>query len=153
MNRESSSDTVKSRNQPEYPWWEPYLFTAGVLVAFVMVLIAFGFVARIPHIEAILFVLATIAAVVSAFRASSTNPTVIGKVLFAGFFTLASVAYFSKPERWLGFGFAGMAFVWLCLSIHAGAIQRARRKERLAKLDRAVETLSRALPSEPKEPG
>jgi len=153
MHSESSNDTTNSRNQPEYPWWEPYVFTGGVLVAFVIVLIAFGYVARIPYIEPILFVLATIAAVVAAFRASSTTPTVIGKVLLAGSFTLASVAYFSKAERLLGCGFAGMALVWLCLSIHAGAIQRARRKERLAKLDRAVETLSRALPSEQKETG
>ena len=151
MSRESSNDSAKTMAQPGYPWWEPYVFTAGVLLAFVVVLIAFGHVATIPYIEPILFVLATTAAVIAAFRKSSTSPTVIDKALLVTFFSLASVGYISKAANLLGFGFAGLALVWLCLSIHAVVIRHARRKEQLAKLDRAVETLSRALPVEQKE--
>ena len=146
MNKEFATELAK----PRHRWWEPYLFTAGVLLAIVVAFIVFGYITTIPYVELILFVLATIAAVATAFRSSSTIPTFIDKILVATFFTLASVAYISMAESALALVFAGMALIWLCLSVHAVVIRRARLKEQTAKFGLTVEALSRALSGDQK---
>jgi hypothetical protein len=145
MNVRSDSEVTQEHGRRKWPWWEPYAFTAGVLAAFVVVLIAFGYIARVPYFEHVFFVLWAIAVWVGVFRGSSTPPSLVGNICLAAFFGLAGVAYLSKSKYVLGIGYVGLAPICLFLAIRAGTIQRARTKEGLAKLDRAVETLRRAV--------
>ena len=125
----------------KWPRWDPYLFTAGVLTALIVLLIVFGYVTRIPFVEHILFGLMTIAAVVQAIRRSSTLSSVSGDILLSAFFGLAGLAYLSKSELLLGIEYSVLSVIWLSMAAHAGVNRHTLRKEGLARLDRAVETL------------
>ena len=145
MNVRSDSEVTEENGRRKWPWWESYVFTAGVLATFVVVLIALGYIAGIPHLEHVFFALMTIATLVRVFRRSSTPPSLAGNILLAAFFGLAGAAYLSKSEFVWGISYAILALTCLFLAVRAGSILRARRKERLAKLDRAVESLRRAV--------
>lgn len=148
MSAHADDNADKKTLGPNWPWWEPYVFTAFVLAAFVVLLMVFGFIARIPFAEHILFALMTIAAVIEAFRRSTRVPSLGGQVFLVVFFGLASFAYFSKNQFWFGIGYAVLATVWVCLSINAGIARHKLRKAASAKLERAVETLRRAINSD-----
>ena len=105
----------------------------------------FGYIARIPFAEYVLFALMTIAAVIGAIRKSATVPSMAGGIFLVVFFGLASFSYLSKTQLFSGIGYAVLAAVWLCLSIYAGVARHKLRKETSAKLDRAVETLRRVV--------
>ena len=64
---------------------------------------------------------------------------------------LVSIACVSNAQSVLGLAFADMALVWFCFSVHARIMKRLQRKERLAKLDRAVKNLDRAMRKVSKE--
>lgn len=137
-------EVTENNDRRKWPWWEPYVFTAGVLAAFVVVLIAFGFLTRIPYLEPALFVVMTFAAAVNAFRRCSTTSSLAGNLCLTMFFGLASAVYLAKSEFLLGGGYGTLAVIWLCLAVRAGIIHREFQKERSDKLDRAVEILRRA---------
>lgn len=106
---------------------------------------AFGMVGDYPYILMGLFLLSTLFAVVTVLRSRALRPSVFSNALPAIFFALASAAYFSEPDLFLGAAFASMSIVWICLTIHAVMLKRRLRSERLQKLDRAVELLGRAM--------
>ncbi len=98
MSIHADGNTDEKTPGPKWPWWEPYVFTACVLAAFVVLLMVFGYIARIPFAEHILFALMTIAAVIEAIRRSTTAPSLAGQIFLVVFFGLASFAYFSGNQ-------------------------------------------------------
>ena len=141
MNTQRDKKSPSKDAGRKWPWWEPHVFTAGVLAALVVLMIACGYITRIPFVEHILFALMTIAAIIQVVRRSSTATSVGGNVALSVFFGLASLAYSSKSELLLGIEYSVLSVIWLALAIHAGVIRHRMRKERLARLDRAVDTL------------
>lgn len=145
MNTQTDETPGGKTRGARWPWWEPYVFTAFFLAAVVALLMVFGYIARIPFVEHILFALMTVAAVIEASRRSSTVPSLAGNISLTLFFSVACFAYVSKAELLLGIGYAVLAVIWFCLSINAAVARRRMKRERSAKLDRAVETLRRAV--------
>ena len=110
------------------------------------IIFSFSFIASaVSYFEPMMFGVLTALAIVSVLRRKMSNPRVIGKVLMTMFLMIASIAYVSNAERVTGLAFAAMALVWFCLSVHAGITKRLQRQERLAKLDRAVNSWDRAM--------
>lgn len=145
MNTQRDISSASKDDSRKWPRWGPYVFTAGVLAALIVMMIVFGYVARIPFVEHILFGLMTIAAVVQVVRRSSTASSVGGNVLLSGFLGLAGLAYFSKSELVLGIEYSALSAIWFALAIRAGVIRHRMRKEGLRRLDRARETLRAAV--------
>ena len=132
-----------------WPWYEPYMFTGGVLVVFVAFLIACGilgdFLKRIPFGWAIWLGLFTAAGVADFFRKPDRLPSVIWPLLLALFFGVAAFAYHTNVDRWFGIWHAVLAGLFLCVAVKSGIVRHRLRKEQLAHLDQAVETLRRAV--------
>ena len=106
MDRASAENPDRNTSGRNWPWWEPYVFTVGVLVAFVAFFIACGifgdFLERIPFGWPVFFGLWTMAAIVESFRKSRTASSLVGNLLLSLFFGLAAVAYATKSDRVLG---------------------------------------------------
>ena len=148
MNVPPEEDSDSQSQDQKWPWWEPYVVTGCIAAAFIAFLMVCGYIGRIPFVEHVLFVLMTIAAVVAAVRRSTTVFSLAGSILLFLFFALASLAYLLEVQLLLGIGYAVLAGVWLCLSINAGVTRHRQKGEGSAKLDRAVETLRRAIQDE-----
>ena len=145
MNVHPEEDSDARSPGQKWPWWEPYVFTACIAAAFIALLMACGYIGRIPFVEHVLFALMTIAAVIGAIRRPTTALSLAGNIFVSLFFALASLAYLLKAHPLLGIGYAVLAGIWLCLSINAGVTRHRQKREASAKLDRAVETLRRAV--------
>ena len=146
MTEEDARKRNESKHPLRYLWWEPYLYTSTVIFVIGISCFAFNFIASaVSYFEPIMFGVVTALAFVSVLRRKMSNPRVIGKVLMTMFLMIASIAYVFSAERVIGLAFAAMALVWFCLSVHAGITKRLQRQERLAKLDRAVNSLDRAM--------
>lgn len=125
----------------KYRWWEPYTFTISLLVGLAIVMAVLGFVAQVPYIQPTLLGVATVLAVIEAWRKPVASPSIVGRLIAAAFFSLASWAYFSGEEALLACAYSIMALIWFCLSIHAYLLRKSQEKDRLAKLDRAIESI------------
>ena len=125
------------------------MFTGGVLVAFVGFLIAcaiFGdFLERIPFGWAVWLGLFTVAGVFDFFRKPDRMPSATWPLLLSLFFGVAAFAYHTNPDRWFGAWHAVLASLFVCLAMKSAIRRHRLRKERLARLDQAVETLRRAV--------
>lgn len=141
----SSKLIEESEKSPQdvirYHWWEPYSFTASLFVGIAIVMVVLGYIGSFPYVQPALFGMATLLSIVSAFRKTVDTPSAIVRFLAASFFALACYAYFSQGEPGLAGGFGAMAIAWFGLTIHAVLLNRSRRKERLAKLDRAINSI------------
>lgn len=122
-----------------YPWWEPYAFTAGILGAFILLLIAFGYVAQIPLIRPILLTLATLGAVFRVTR--KTAEPVAWNILATGFFGLLSCSYIAKDEISLAVWSATLAGIWFVITIIAVGKRRRINQDAFAKSARSLERL------------
>jgi len=139
---QSSEETESSsKDAISYHWWEPYSFTASLLVGIAIVMVVLGYIGSFPYVQPALFGIATILSIVSAFRKTVNAPSAIVRFLAASFFALACYAYFTQGEPGLASGFGAMAIAWFGLTIHAIMVNRARKNERLAKLDRAINSI------------
>ena len=141
--RADNPDRIKCRHN--WPWWEPYVFTAGVLAAFVVFFIACGIFGsaldRFPFGWTIWLALFTAAAVADLLRRSSRSYSLIWPLLLSMFFGAAAIAYRTRPDRWFGVWHGALAILFLCSAVKSGVLQHRMKKEGLARLDRAGETL------------
>ena len=145
MNIDDDRESTVTTDGPKWPWWEPYVYTAGVFAAVIVLLMGFGVVARLPFAEHIVFGLMTIAGLVEAVRKSASAPSLAGNISFVVFFGLAGFAYFSMGQRFLGFGYVLLTVIWLYLSANAAVTRHKLAKESSARLGRAVETMRRVV--------
>ncbi|MDG1898036.1 MAG: hypothetical protein P8J37_24300 [Fuerstiella sp.] len=106
---------------------------------------AFGYVARIPFAEHIMFSLVTIAAIVQALRRSTPSSSLPCNISVIAFFGLASFAYMSTKQLLPGAGYALMSVIWLGLTIYAAMVRHRLEKESSATLARAVNSTRRAM--------
>jgi len=127
------------------PWWEPYVFTAFAAAAFVAVLIVLGFIAEIPFAVHILFAVMTLVGLLEAILKPSKPGSMFGCICAMVFFALAGTAYISQAQVLLGVGYFTFAAIWAGLSINAGITRHRMRREQLSRLDRAVDSLRRAV--------
>lgn len=141
MSQAPPNETGKRPTSIEYPWWEPYVFTAFVIVGVIVFLMVVGWIDRIPLMEHILLGLMTLAALFDFFRAKHEMPAIAGKLgstLFFGF--IAGLYLFDR--QWIpGIGYAVIALIWLVLLVLAAIERRRIRRETFKKLDRAIESL------------
>ena len=128
-----------------WPWWEPYVFTAFAAAAFVALLIVLGFVAEIPFAVHILFAVMTLVGLLEAVLKPSKPGSVFGCICAMVFFGLAGMAYVSQAQVLLGIGYSTFAAIWAGLSIKAGITRHRMRREQLARLDRALDSLRGAV--------
>ncbi|RMG38534.1 MAG: hypothetical protein D6725_06955 [Planctomycetota bacterium] len=152
MDQSSTENPERKSSGRSWPWWKPYVFTLGMLLAVVVFLIACGifadFLERIPFAWPMFFSLWTLAAIIESFRESRAASSLVGNLLLSLFFGLAALAYSIKPDPTLAVSYGLLAVIWLCLAVKAGTMRRKRQKQQLPKLDRAVETMSRAVGQE-----
>ena len=112
----------ESPKKQKYPWWEPYVFTAVLLLGFAVAFIALGFAASIPYFLPCIFAVATAGALWDAVR----NPPklVIDKAFTACFLVLMGFGAFFVATKFLSLAYFGMAMAWFGLAIHAATVQR-----------------------------
>ena len=70
---------------------------------------------------------------------------VIWPLLLALFFGVAAFAYHTNLDRWFWIWHAVLAGLFLCVAVKSGIVRHRLRKEQLAHLDQAVDTLRRAV--------
>ena len=128
-----------------WPWWEPYVFTAFAAAAFLALLIVLGFAAEIPFAVHILFAVMTLVGLLEAILKPSKPSSVLGCICATVFLGLAGMAYVSQTQVLLGVGYFTFAVIWAGLSIKAGITRYRMHHEQLARLDRAVDSLRRAV--------
>jgi len=128
-----------------WPWWEPYVFTAFAAAAFVAVLMVLGFIAEIPFAVHILFAVMTLVGLLEAILKPAKPGSVFGCICAMVFLGLAGTAYVSQAQVLLGIGYLTFAAIWAGLSIKTGITRHRMRREQLARLDRAVDSLRRAV--------
>ena len=141
---EDNESDVKAAGR-SWSWWEPYVFTAFAAAAFLALLIVLGFVAEIPFAVHILFAVMTLVGLLEAILKPSKPGSVFGCICAMVFFGLAGTAYVSQAQVLLGIGYFTFAAIWAGLSIKAGITRYRMRREQLARLDRAVDSLRRAV--------
>ncbi len=139
---QSSNSPATSRN---WPWWEPYAFTAGVFAAFVALLVCLWLVGRHPLAEHIFFVGMTAASILEAARDTSRQPAVLSNFCCLLMATLAAVGYESQGNQFLGVGYAVLAGAWTSMTINAIVTRRRLWREASARLGASVERVRRAL--------
>lgn len=150
MNEFSPQNPGRNTSRGTTPWWEPYVFTGGVLIAFVAFFIACGILGhvlqRIPFAWALWLALFTVAGVIDFFRKPNTTPSATWPLLLSVFFGLAAFAYRTNPDRWFGVWHTLLAILFACLAIKCALTRYRLRKEQLARTDQAVETMRRGWP-------
>ena len=145
MNTSKNKESDVTKGGRKWPWWEPYVFTAFAAAAFVALLIVLGFIAEIPFAIHILFAVMTLVGLLEAILKPSKPSSVFGCICATVFFGLAGMAYVSQAQVLLGVGYFTFAVIWASLSIKAGITRHRMRREQLARLDRAVDSLRRAV--------
>jgi len=145
MNTSKSKESDVTKNGRKWPWWEPYAFTAFAAAAFVALLIVLGFIAEIPFAIHILFAVMTLVGLLEAILKPSNPGSVFGCICAMVFFALAGTAYILQAQVLLGVGYFTFAAIWAGLSIKAGITRHRMRREHLSRMDRAVDTLRRAV--------
>ena len=144
-NDQTPDSTPGVRN---WPWWEPYAFTAGVFAAFVALLVCLWLVGRHPFAEHVFFVGMTVASICEAARGTSRQPAVLSNLCCLLMATLAAVGYLSQNNQVLGVGYAALAGAWASMTINAVVTRRRLRREASTRLDASVERVRRALGNE-----
>lgn len=144
-----TKDSAKISDSPatarNWPWWEPYAFTAGVFAAFVALMAFLWLVGRHPFAEHVFFVGMTVASVFEAARGTSRSPSVLSHFSCLLMATLAAVGYLSQDNHLLGIGYAALAGAWASMTINAVVTRRRQRREASARLEASIERMRRAL--------
>ena len=130
-----------TNKKPEWPWWEPYVFTSFVIVGMIVFMMVCGWIGRIPLMEHVLLGLMTLAALFDFFRKPGELPAVGGKLGSSLFFGFISGLYFSDGQWIPGISYSIMSGIWFVLLILAIIERRKIRLETLRKLDKAIESL------------
>jgi hypothetical protein len=118
--------------------WKPYVFTGGLLAAFILLSLVWGAVERTGHSDLIFFLLMAAASVAPPYsyrKVSRSAPW--GYIVALLIFGLLSCAYFTHDEPWLGVGYAVLAVILFARSIRAAKARREVQQEVLARADRA----------------
>lgn len=118
---DSLSAMSESSKQQKYPWWEPYVFTAVVLIGFLVAITTFGYAASIPFFLPGMFAVVTVGGLRDAVR--KPPKSVIDKALFACFLSLLSIGSVTETI-FLSFVYLGMAMTWFAVAFHAGMALR-----------------------------
>lgn len=148
MTKQSDQISDPPSTARNWPWWEPYAFTAGVFAAFVALLACLWLVGRHPFAEHVFFVGMTVASILEAARGTSRQPAVLSNFCCLLMTTLAAVGYLSQANQLLGVGYAVLAGAWASMTINAVVTRRRLRREASARLDASVERVRRALGSQ-----
>lgn len=138
---EEFDNQKKNAKAPEWPWWEPYVFTSFVLVGVLVFLMICGVIARIPLMEHILLGLMTLAALFDFFRKKGELPSVAGKLGSTLFFGFIGGLYLNQAQWIPGIGYCGMSLVWFVLFVLSVRERRRIRLETLKKLDQVIDSL------------
>ena len=139
--------------RPTWPWWEPYLFTTGILAMVAAFFIAGGYLLPVVgrYLEAydlgdhIFLILTTLTLVLEAVRKSTRAPSLTGFVFCTVFTALVSFSYWSRDETYFGVGFGILTATGIGLSIRAALIRSRLRVEQAEKIQQASETMRRVF--------
>jgi len=145
MKTSTNAESDVTKGGRNWLCWEPYVFTAFAAAAFVALLKVLGFIAEIPFALHILFAVMTLVGLLEAILKPSKPGSVFGCICAVVFFGLAGMAYISQAQVLLGVGHFTFAAIWAGLSIKAGITRYKMRREQLARLDRVVDSLRRAV--------
>jgi hypothetical protein len=143
----------KTPPPPRWPWWEPYAFTAGLLVMVAVFLVVGGYL--LPVVGGLLephgigdygfLVLSTLLVVYELFGKNTRVRSLAGCLLCTGFFALVSFSYFSLQELYLAAGFGVLTAACTGLSVKAVVVGRRLRAKQSEKLRQASETMRRVF--------
>ncbi len=129
----------------KWPWWQPYLFTSGVLAAFVVLLLFFDFLASIPWAEPILFGLLTLAAVVHAFRKPLRPPSYWSELVLALALGLGCLACLAEQQVLLSVCYGALSLTWLGVALRCATLRRSMLKVRSAERNRALQAFEQQI--------
>ena len=134
MDRSSAENPKRYPSWQGWPCWEPYIYTVGVLIAFVAFIIACGLLGDFLDQRSfgwpIFFGLCTMGALIGSLRKSRTMSSLTGNLLISTFFSLAAISYAALA---VCYGLLGMILFALvvkagrrkCPAVHAKLVSDA----------------------------
>jgi len=132
-----------------WPWWEPYVFTLGVLLAFIGFIVACGvFGDFLDHIFLgwpLFLGLCTIGALIGSFRKAGALASPVWSALMSVWMGMAAVVHVTKAEHPLALWYGLLAAIWCIITTRAVVMRGVTKRERLARMERTVETVRRAV--------
>tara|TARA_B100000809_G_C15013014_1_gene485636 strand:+ start:111 stop:701 length:591 start_codon:yes stop_codon:yes gene_type:complete len=148
-----SDPDKRTTPRPTWPWWEPYVFTAGILAMVAMFLIVGGYLLPVvsSYLEAndlgdhIFLILTSLTLVLEAVRKSTRAPSLTGCVFCTVLTALFSLSYWSRDETYFGVGFGLLTATGIGLSVRAALIRTRLRVEQAEKIKQASETMRRVF--------
>ena len=125
--------------------WGPYVFTFGLLVLFFVALGIYSYARELPGLELVLFSLATLHAWFF-YRSEFAGPHSISQPVLLTFICIAMCFGDMVRGELLGcIGFGVLSVIWSAITWKRVIGRAAMKRERRAKLDRVVESVTRVV--------
>ena len=125
--------------------WGPYVFTFGLLVLFIVALGIYSYARELTGLELVLFSLATLHAWFF-YRGEFDGPHSISQPVLLTFICIAMCFGDMVRGELLGcVGFGVLSVIWSAITWKRVIGRAAMKRERRAKLDRVVESVTRAV--------
>ncbi|MEC7602569.1 MAG: hypothetical protein VX668_01010 [Planctomycetota bacterium] len=125
--------------------WCPYVLTFGLLVLFIVALGIHSYARELPGLELVLFSLATLHAWFF-YRGEFAGPHSISQPILLTFICIAMCFGDMVRGELLGcVGFGILSVIWSAITWRRGIGRAAMKRERRAKLERVVESVTRAV--------
>ena len=125
--------------------WCPYVLTFGLLVLFIVALGIHSYARELPGLELVLFSLATLHAWFF-YRGEFDGPHSISQPALLTFICIAMCVGDMVGGELLGFiGFGVLSMIWSAFTWRRVRGASPMKRERRAKLDRVVESVTRAV--------
>ena len=125
--------------------WGPYVFTFGLLVLFIVALGIYSYARELPGLELLLFSLASLHAWFF-YRGEFADPHSISQPVLLTFICIAMCFGDMVRGELLGcVGFGVLSVIWSAITWKRVIGRAAMKRERRAKLDRVVESVTRAV--------
>ena len=141
----SEDGSMAPKSMQLWSAWCPYVLTFGLLVLFIVALVIHSYARELPGLELVLFSLATLHAWFF-YRGEFAGPHSISQPVLLTFICIAMCFGDMVRGELLGcVGFGVLSVIWSAITWKRGIGRAAMKRERRAKLDRVVESVTRAV--------
>ena len=141
----SEDGSMAPKSMQLWSAWCPYVLTFGLLVLFIVALGIHSYARELPGLELVLFSLATLHAWFF-YRGEFAGAHSISQPILLTFICIAMCFGDMVRGELLGcVGFGILSVIWSAITWRRGIGRAAMKRERRAKLDRVVESVTRAV--------
>ena len=141
----SENGSMAPKSMQRWSAWCPYVLSFGLLVLFIVALGIHSYARELPGLELVLFSLATLHACFF-YRGEFAGPHSISQPVLLTFICIAMCFGDMVRGELLGcVGFGILSVIWSAITWKRGIGRAAMKRERRAKLDRVVESVTRAV--------